>query len=230
MNFGLLFIIPAIGGYWFLNSLHRTRHQLARGSGYHTLFQSAVAGGLLFGFAHLAIIVIHRWLPQFAEFWQSYVPYTFSDTAALGILLSVALPVVGNRIWTEEKSAQRTALEGGDHIELIISESIDRQSMVEITLRTRKSYIGFALKGRMVNISEPDISIIPLASGYRNKETLELEITTNYAPVIEDSELDYADFQVVIPKSEIVSVRLFDPEIYRRFQGGQHQGRRRGRR
>ena len=229
MNFGLLFIIPAIGGYWFLNSLHCTRHKLARGSGYHTLLQSAVAGGLLFGFAHLVIIVIHRWLPQFAEFWQSYIPYHFSDTAALGVLLSVALPVVGNRVWTEEKSAQRAVSESGDHIELLISESIVRESMVEITLKSRKSYIGFALKRRMVNISEPDISIFPMASGYRNEETLELEITTNYAPVIEDSELDYADFQVVIPKSEIVSVRLFDPEFYQRFQRRPRQRRRRAR-
>ena len=228
MNFGLFFIIPAIGGYWFLNSLYRTRHQLARGSGYHTLFQSAVAGGLLFGFAHLVIIIIHRYLPKFDEFWQSYMPYPFSETVALGVLLSVTLPFGGNRIWSEVQSARKATVESGDHIELIILESIDREEMVEITLKSRKSYIGIALKGRMLNISEPDISIVPIASGYRNRETLELEITTNNASMIGDSYRDFHDFRVVIPKSEIVSVRLVDPELYRRFQTG--WGRRRARR
>ena len=228
MNFGLFFIIPAIGGYWFLNCLHRTRHKLTRGSGYHTLLQSAVAGGLLFGFAHLSIIVVHRYLPKFDEFWQSYIPYPFSDTVALGILLSVLLPVAGNKIWSEEDSARKATVESGDHIELIILESIDQEDLVEVTLKSRKSYIGVALKSRMLNISEPDISIVPIASGYRNKETLELEMTTNNARMISESYRDFHDFRVVIPKSEIVSVRLFDPELYQRFQTG--RGRRRVRR
>ena len=53
-----------------------------------------------------------------------------------------------------------------------------------------------------------------------------LEITTDYAPVISKSLLEssdtsaiiYEDFRVVIPMSEIVSARIFDPKVYELFQ------------
>ena len=98
--------------------------------------------------------------------------------------------------------------------------------LVELSLRSGKSYIGFALQSGIAISGESDISMIPMASGYRNKDTQEPEITTHYAPVIEGSELDYTDFQVIIPKSEIVSARLFDPELYQRFQSRPRYGRR----
>ena len=72
-----------------------------------------------------------------------------------------------------------------------------------------------------------DIAIIPIASGYRDKDTQKLEITTNYAPVIQEylkedeapvSSPNYEDFRVVIPRSEIVSARLFMQEVYQRFR------------
>ena len=63
-----------------------------------------------------------------------------------------------------------------------------------------------------------------MASGYRNKDTHELEITTNYAPVLgesleKSSDLVYEDFRIVIPMPEIVSARVFLPETYELFQG-----------
>ncbi len=63
-----------------------------------------------------------------------------------------------------------------------------------------------------------------MVSGYRNQDTQELEITTNYAPVVQESleeslDLAYEDFRIVIPMPEIVSTRLFHPEAYQRFKG-----------
>ena len=58
----------------------------------------------------------------------------------------------------------------------------------------------------------------------KNKEdTRELEITTDYAPVIwqsleESPSLVYEDFRIVIPMSEIVTARIFDPDVYARFK------------
>ena len=74
----------------------------------------------------------------------------------------------------------------------------------------------------MIRRDESDVALIPLASGYRNQETHELTITTNYAPAINEyldsdqeiSDLIREDFRVVISASEIVSARIFSPEIY----------------
>lgn len=68
-----------------------------------------------------------------------------------------------------------------------------------------------------------------MLSGYRDKDTQELKITTQYAPVVwrhiqsvkdsEATEFDpIHDLRVVIPRSEIVSARLFDPDLQARFQ------------
>ena len=118
------------------------------------------------------------------------------------------------------------ARESGDLIELLISESIEEQKVVEISLRSGKSYIGFALESGITRQGESDIALIPIASGYRNKDTQELEITNDYARVILESlddpspgpSLVYKDFQIVIPMSEIVSARIFYFEVYQQFQ------------
>ena len=62
-----------------------------------------------------------------------------------------------------------------------------------------------------------------MASGYRDKETQHLEITINYASVVEksledSSDLIYEDFRIVVPMSEILSARIFHPEAYELFQ------------
>ena len=95
-----------------------------------------------------------------------------------------------------------------------------------------------ALNSGLQAHGESDIALIPLASGYREPDTQKLKITTYYAEVIdewldeleesrewsqelEESEErldDLKDFRIVIPMSEIVSARLFDLDVYERFQ------------
>ena len=229
MPLGIIFI-PALGGYFLLNWLNYTRYGIARDSGYHVLLKSAVVGAVLFALAHGAILVIDGNFPEITSQWESYLDYPYSSTVTLGILLEVVIGIAGNLVYSKDKAARDIAIKDGDFVELLIRESMQVPGLIELSLRSGKSYIGFALESGIAQSGDSDISMVPMASGYRNKETKELEITTYYAPVIEDSELDYTDFQVVIPKSEIVSARLFDPEIYQRFQERPRPRRRRARR
>ena len=225
MGLGLL-LIPTLGGYWFLANLYLTRYSMLRDSGYHVLFKSAIAGCLLVVVARLIVVsLLNPYLPYVGEVWKSYVPFDYSGTVALSLLLGPLLPIVINRLYGAEKAAQRTAISNGDLIELLISESIEREEFVEISLRSGKSYIGVALVSGIASHGESDIALIPVASGYRKEDTHELEITTNYAPVLWEflekhgsSGLVYEDFRVVIPMSEIVSARIFDPDVYELFQ------------
>ena len=103
---------------------------------------------------------------------------------------------------------------------------LSNKKLVEISLRSGKSYIGFALESGITRQGESDIALIPTASGYRDKDSQELKITTEYARVIQESleeqsqaqSLTYRDFQIIIPISEIVSARVFYLEVYERFQ------------
>ena len=219
-----LFLVPTIGGYWFLTHLNYTRYRAYRDSGYHVLFSSAFAGAWLFVLAQLIVLLLNRYYPQLGTFWESYFPAPYSDAVALSVILGMVLPLVGNLFYDPEQAARGTAKENSDLVELLMAESLIREELVELSLRNGKSYIGFALDSGIDRPQgEPDVSLIPMASGYRDKYTQELEITTYYAPVIDQSLeeqlfISNEDFRVVIPMSEIVSARLFFPEAYELFQ------------
>ena len=218
-----LFLVPTLAGYWLLTHLYCTRYQIERDSGYHVLFKSGIGGTILFGFAYLVMRIVNHWFPQVATTWESYVPIPYSDSLVLTGFLALALPVVANRFWNEETSARASARRSGDLIELLISESIEDQNLVEISLKTGKSYIGLGLESGIGGHGDSDIAVVPLASGYRDNDTQELVVTTNYADVIDQSResasVPFEDFRVVVPKQEITSVRLFYAEAYELFQG-----------
>lgn len=222
MGLGVLFI-PTLGGYWFLTHLNYTRYGVLRDSGYHVLFKSAIAGCSLVVVARLIIVFfLNPLLPRIGEIWESYVPFDYYGTATLSALLGFALPIVFNRFYGKEKAARKTAAESGNLIELLIRESIDKEKLVELSLRSGKSYIGFVFESGIARHGESDVALIPMASGYRKEDTRELEITTDYAPVIletieDPTSLVYGDFRIVIPMSEIVTARIFDPDVYELF-------------
>ena len=155
----------------------------------------------------------------------------FTVEVLLGLVLAVLLPFVFNAFYDDHKGAERAAVEAGDHIELLIQESIDDQVPVEVTLRNRKIYIGLGLEIGIGTSSESDIALIPMYSGYRDEGTLNLNIETDYLSAIwefveydegssSDEDTDSwssEEFRVVIPVTEVVSARLFDEELYDEF-------------
>lgn len=221
-----LFLVPVLGGYLFLTGLHYTRYDILRKSGYHLFFQSAIAGCVLVGVARPMVVLLNDGLPGVGALWKSHVPFDYSGTVALSVLLGFVFPYVANRFYGKEKAERRAATENGALIELIISESLERRKPVEISLKNGKSYIGFAFERKMAVSGESDIALILIKSGYRDKDTHELVLTTDYISVIrkclDDNpvvpDLRYEDFRIVVPMSEVGSVRIFHPEVYERFR------------
>lgn len=224
-SLGLLFI-PTLGGYLFLTRLYYTRYSVLRDSGYHVLFKSAIAGCVLVVIARLMVILFFLpVLPFIGELWKSFVPSDYYGTVALSALLGGVLPIGINRFYKKEKAMRRAAQESGSLIELLIRENNESGKLVELSLRSGKSYIGFVLESGIARHGESDVALLPLNSGYRKEDTYELKITTNYAPVLWEflekqgsTDLVYEDFRIVIPMSEIVSARIFDPDVYELFQ------------
>ena len=109
---------------------------------------------------------------------------------------------------------------------MVIASAFRRNRMIELSLKNRKSYVGLVLWSSITKRGRSDVTLLPIASGYRSEDTLELHLTTNYAPLIKklidkDAEgIDdlLRDYSVVLPRSEVCSARLFDPAVYRRFQ------------
>ena len=228
MNLGL-FLLPVLGGYLFLTRAYLTRYGTIRDSGYHLFFRSAAAGLVLVLAAHLLLVFLDKCFPSVREWWKPYLPSEYDDTAILSLALGFVLPFLFNQFHDRKKEAERTAKGRGSFIELLIADSRVREKPVEISLRNGKSYIGFvsafSIEGGIIQRDESDVALIPVLSGYRDNDTKELEITTNYAPVIrkwlgenDTSNSSENDFEIVFPISEIVSARIFLPEAVPLFR------------
>ena len=111
-------------------------------------------------------------------------------------------------------------------MELLISDAVRNQSPIEISLRSRKLYIGFVTGHNATRHSDMAVSLIPLYSGHRTEDDLNFVIDIDYGHTLgrffeEDTmrvPLGPDDVRIVIPVGEIVSARQFDPDIYRAFQ------------
>lgn len=230
MGLGLL-LIPALGGYWFLTRFSMTCDRLLRASGYHLVMQSAVTGVFLFAAARVIVLGINCALPEAAGWWRSVLPIDYSGTSALALALGLLLPLALNP-FVDRSAAQRRASEGeGNLIELVIKDALERDMFIEVSLRTGKSYVGTAMRSGLPASDQADVSLVPILSGYRDKDTAELYLIRTYAREIDEilsgpenlRHLAFSDFRVVVPMQEIVSVRLFDPEAYARLNAG-HRG------
>ncbi len=216
------FVVPLLCGYWFLTNCNFTKFRVLRDSGYHVLFGSAITGLGFYVFSHVVVKIVEYYIPDNKVFLalQKFVPTENSVTLIFTFLFAGVLLISLNRKHDEIKAARKVAEQNGDFIELLIDQSIYRVLPVELSLHSGKSYVGYAIKSRLATQSEVDIVLVPIASGYRKKETQELEITTHYSSIIlEFDKKDFTDFRIVIPMSEIVSARLFDQDVYERFQG-----------
>ncbi|EEV6119369.1 MULTISPECIES: hypothetical protein [Bacteria] len=102
--------------------------------------------------------------------------------------------------------------------DLLFKSSIKKGNIEDIsimlTLSDRKVYVG-----KVVSLGEPnetegpdqEIELIPVVSGYRNKDTLTVTFTTHYSKLAEDIKL-------VIKQSEIISATPFSFPNYDKFK------------
>ena len=224
MGLGLL-LVPALAGYLFLNWFNATRYSLPRETGYHVVFQSAIAAVLLFFIARLFVVLANTLIPAIAEFWNNIVPLDYSGTAAGTFILAALLPLILNKSarFGRFEARQKAAEAAGDQISLIIDQAMLQGRFVELSLTSGKSYVGSPIQGTFGHRDAGDVALIPIASGYRDNETRDLVMTTNYAPAISNQLTNRAldDLKVAFPMRDVISARLFDQELYVSFLDAQ---------
>ena len=224
MALGLL-LLPAVGGYWFLIRFNYTRYKTERHSGHHLLFRSAIVGIVFYCVARALTLIAGFVCPSLTLLWDSHFPQPFTSEVILSLVLSVLTPPVLNKIYDPLQTARKVAADAGEHIELLIDRAFQEERPIELSLRSRKTYIGLVPESGIgtVSNSDTDVVLVPLLSGYRKEDTLEVVITTNYAGVMsahhgEDAGQRLGELEVVIPLSEVVSARMFDLEVYQSFR------------
>jgi len=223
VNLSLL-LIPALSGYWFLTKAYPSRYQVARLTGYHLFFYSAITGVILLTFARF---ITYGWescteCEPYKKLWADFAPFDYSGTVFFVAVLALVLPRAINCFFSKQVEADKAAMRSGGLIESLLQQGMNEDRLIQMSLKSSRSYVGFAAEsGVTAENRESDVAIIPLASGYRHPKTQELKLTLDYASAIEKvllngaSNLEQYDLRIVFPKSEIASVRLFDMDVNR---------------
>jgi hypothetical protein len=125
-----------------------------------------------------------------------------------------------------EKETRRAINEWNDYLEVLLERALRETRQVSVSTRSSKVYIGFVTSNFDPAYERKFIRLLPTSSGYRDSDTQELVLTTDYAKVYQQIIQQnnafllggVEDFQIVIPVAEIASANLFDPSAYQRFQ------------
>lgn len=224
-----LLLLPLLGGYIFLITFFLTRFYHQRIERQRLIFNSSILA------VFLALIVLafdHFILKMFfLNFRENIgkinpIEYEGLNESLLIFLSSFTIAILFNLLLPKKKALSFVVNKWGSDFEKLFWTSLkskdDENKLLMITTKSNKVYVGYVNK-----ISEPidnsHITIIPNFSGYRNKETQEFKITTDYLNVLEyyinrgEVKLIDKKMGIVIPLSEITMVSKFISEIFDRF-------------
>ncbi|MGR5558892.1 hypothetical protein ACQKQC_21695 [Vibrio fortis] len=141
-------------------------------------------------------------------------------------LITGLLTLAVYKICPRRKAQKIKDIVNENHLEKFIVEASYTQFPIAITLKSRKTYIGICLGDELINSKIEHISIIPLLSGYRDKDDLSIDITNNYqAHYIEEGieegiheELTKDHFRIIVPTDHIETFSFFDLSTYVKFK------------
>ena len=217
-------VIPLVGGYWFLSIWHGTRFTVCKESGYHLFFKTILLGvAFLFIAKILLIPLAGRFENPF--YFQVLIPTELDLESTLAMVLGVASPYVLNMFYNRAKHALIAAENRGDLLYVTITDAIAKVELVELTMNGGKVYIGYP--SSLTGFENEFINLVPYASGFRDAETKELKLTLRYSLVFDDlvqrkslyeRKTSFSDVSVNIRVKEIISARIFYPEVYAEFE------------
>lgn len=116
-----------------------------------------------------------------------------------------------------------------DDFDAVLWRSMDTYQPILISLENRKVYVGLVADGLEPGpAGNSYLTILPLLSGFRTTEKMNIEITAVYHPVIDllaevdsDSDSDSQNrvesltaYYMAFPRSKIISLHLFNDHLY----------------
>jgi hypothetical protein len=229
-----LLLLPVIAGYFVLVYSSFFKYNTQRFLQNRLLFESVFAGIviLFFGFILRTILEILKpnWIVNIVNYLK-IIPINKVDyfwTVLFSSLLIILLVPLSNLIirwfYKNNEPVSWAVEKNGDEIEKLFKRSVDEGILIQITLKNNKVYIGFS-----EIIPEPQktnyLILTPMISGYRDSETKQLKITTDYFKIVDHyiSKLDdknesfTLNTDVIIRQDEILTAGVYEQEIFDLF-------------
>ena len=214
-----LLLFPLLGGFLFLHINHFSRFHAQRLDGYRMLVESAIAGTGLGVLGRLIVVWsggtrLGTWS---GLLWFRLLPWPHSDTAAWGLTLGPVLALLLNLFINREKAKDIEIHRHASSFARLLHEAEQQERPISITLDTRKWYIGYVAESPNLDPQETYFRLLPVISGYRDKDTLETFRTVFYEEVYRDPECDSEDFVITIPIKDVKIANFFDMELYEQY-------------
>lgn len=214
-----LLLLPLLGGFLFIHIAHYFRFNAQRLDGYRLLIQSALFGTALEAIARVFIFFLSK-LPfssELARIWALFSPFPNSGTSALALVLGPLAAWSVNRL-IDIKTAKNTEIQKhGNAILRLLHQAETRGRLLSVTLNSRKWYVGYVAESPNLDPNELYFRLLPIISGYRDKDTLETVRTVFYEDVLQDSPIDTNDFVITLPLKDIMMASLFDEKVYEQY-------------
>lgn len=134
----------------------------------------------------------------------------------LAFLLGPVLAYGWNKLHDAETASDSVIERYGGEIERLLFRAMNDNSLVLVTLESRKVYIGWPIFSPGLRRETKEFRILPAVSGYRDEKTLELRLTTQYLDAYDQVRkekipgMEAADFETVLPLKDVVSANLFE--------------------
>jgi hypothetical protein len=183
------------------------------------LFETAIAAVPITIIARLGTYVVVKtgWGLSLAQTSAQLSGIPFLGTGIMAITIGFIAPLLANLV-TPTEAAKWIAIENSDNGWLrLLHFAVREEKPVALTLKNKKVYIGFVTRTPNLNPQEQYVSVLPLASGYRDAATLQLKLTADYASVYKTKKVKASDFAVTIPLSSIDTASFFNPAAYPLF-------------
>lgn len=225
-----LLIFPLIGGYYFLITSLRYRYQHQRLDRQRLIFNSAIAGTIFLFLSFLIVTAVYNFSPETLPELRSHVPFkqNYLGTSVMSLILAVISAHLSNHNFDRVEYIKSLINKSGDGLDSLFFDALENGESISITLKNRKVYVGF-----VQSVEEPGdnyIKLIPLFSGFRETESLELIFTTNYLDLyIEENEGDLDQkpesfFELTIKKEEVIIANRFDIRAYEKLNPQNNEG------
>ena len=217
-------IMPLVGGYWFLSVWYGTRFTVRRDSGYHLFFKTILFGVVFLFVAKILLIFLKDRIAICFDL-QIFIPTELDLESTVAMILGVALPYVLNIFYNQAKHALIAAEGRGDLLYVTITKAIGKVELVELTMSGGKVYIGYP--SSLTGFENKFVNLIPYASGFCDSETKELKLTSRYSLALDDFArrkilykriTSFSEISINIKVKEIISARIFYPEVYAEFE------------
>lgn len=246
----LLILLLTVSGSLFLSRFPATLVKYSNSSGYHTFIMAAFAGMLLFIISYVLTTLaattvfaqdVGRW---FSEFVSVLLPSLSIDVDSLNlisvsffsVLLAYLSPIIITitlekftgrdpiiAAWEQDARMKETP----EFISLFFN-AIKLEMPIAFTLDNRKVYVGYVID---FSTQGNDFLVLPLLSGYRDKDTLDFKRVINYEKVIhsivngelkdapphERREYITKKFSIALAYREVVHANIHDMRYYNDF-------------